>query len=497
MTIDAPLADERELVAPEPPPAGVPGPPAPAPRHRRWQDPNVLGVLVLVLAVAAFAIWWFLVRSTGSSSAAATPTDQVVAATSGDLSRTVSATGTVAAAQQASLSFGSAGTVTAVNVKAGDTVTTGEVLATIDPVQLQAAVSSAQSGVASAEAKLSDDRAAGASSTQISADDASLTSANDALTSAQSDLAGASLVATFDGTVASVNLSAGEQLGSGGNGATTATGSGSGSGQSSSSLGSGSGNGFGGNNNSSSSSTANGQIELVSSGHYTVSLGVGSSDIAQVAAGQSATLTVTNAVTNRGFGGFARLFGGGGATNGGGNGNGGNGNGGNGNGGNGTQNGGGATGATATGTVTDVGRVATASSGVASYPVTITFDAPATQFFVGATVTGAIDVATVHNAVQVPSRAVTTDTNGRSTVQVATDGTAGGARQTRVVTTGLVTGGETQIVSGLRAGESVVIAAPTFPGFAGNRTGTGGTGFPGGFGGFGGGDRAGTGGAAP
>ena len=43
--------------------------------------------------------------------------------------------------------------------------------------------------------------------------------------------------------------------------------------------------------------------------------------------------------------------------------------------------------------------------------------------------------------------------NGQATGQVATDGTATGARRTRVVTTGLVTGGETQIVRGLRAGE--------------------------------------------
>ena len=38
----------------------------------------------------------------------------------------------VAAAQTDNLSFTSPGTVTAVNVKAGDTVTTGQVLATID-----------------------------------------------------------------------------------------------------------------------------------------------------------------------------------------------------------------------------------------------------------------------------------------------------------------------------------------------------------------------------
>ena len=48
------------------------------------------------------------------------------------------------------------------------------------------------------------------------------TSANDALTNAQEALAGASLVATFDGTVASVDLTVGEQLGSGGTGGTDA-----------------------------------------------------------------------------------------------------------------------------------------------------------------------------------------------------------------------------------------------------------------------------------
>ncbi len=203
MTIDATRTEDPDASAPAPAQDGAPAGVAGHPR-RRWQDPTVLGVLVLAVAVIGFAIWWFLIRTTDGGTAAATPTDQVVAATTGDMSRTVSATGTVAAAQSASLSFSSPGTVTAVNVKAGDTVTTGEVLASIDPVQLQADVSAAQSSVASAEAKLSDDRAAGASSAQLAADEASVTSATDALTSAQADLAGASLVSTFDGTVASV-----------------------------------------------------------------------------------------------------------------------------------------------------------------------------------------------------------------------------------------------------------------------------------------------------
>ena len=101
--------------------------------------------------------------------------------TRGALTNTVSAQGTVAAAQTDDLSFSAAGTVTAVNVKAGDTVTTGQVLATIDSASLQSAVASAASTLAKAQATLSDDEASGASSDQISADQTSVPSATDSL----------------------------------------------------------------------------------------------------------------------------------------------------------------------------------------------------------------------------------------------------------------------------------------------------------------------------
>ena len=67
------------------------------------------------------------------------------------MSTTVSAEGTVEAAQTDDLSFTASGTVTAVNVKAGDTVTAGQVLATVDSAELQSAVTSAESNLASAE----------------------------------------------------------------------------------------------------------------------------------------------------------------------------------------------------------------------------------------------------------------------------------------------------------------------------------------------------------
>jgi len=468
---------------------------APAPASsgwRRWlRRPYVwLGLAFLV----ALGVWWFAIRSDDTSSTAtAAPTQQLVTVTRGTMSTPVSAEGTVAAAQTDNLSFPSSGTVTAVNVRAGDTVTAGQVLATIDSSQLQAAVSSAQATVASAQAKLSDDQAAGASDAQVSADETTLASANDALTSAQQSLDGASLVASFDGTVSEVNVTVGQQLSNGGTGATSATGSGSGSGRSSSSIGSGN-NGFGGGNNSSSSSSSSSpQIQVVSRGSYTVSLPVSSNDIANVAPGQSVTLTVTTSSANGpgggrfggfgGFGGFGRAQ----TPNAGGTGKGGAGNT--------TQpSANGSTGPTATGTVSDVAKVATATSGVATYPVTVTFTAPANDFYIGATVSGSIATNVRPNVLQVPVLAVT-NSNGTAAVTVATKGTLAGPHVTRTVTTGAVANGMIEITGGLREGESVVLTVPTFTRPTGG-TGTGGQftnggGFRGGFGGGAGGGGAG------
>jgi multidrug efflux pump subunit AcrA (membrane-fusion protein) len=457
---------------------------------RRLRKPYVWISIVVVIALA---VWWFGIRSTGSSNSSSavgvTLTKQLVTVTRGDMSDTVSADGTIAAAQTDNLSFSSAGTVTAVNVAAGDTVQAGQVLATIDSAQLQSAVSSAQSTLATAQAKLSDDEASGASAAQITADETSVTSANDALTSAQQALAGASLVATFNGTVSEVNITTGEQLGSSGTGGTGTTGSNSGSGRSSSSLGSSNSGGFAGGNTSSSSSA---QIQVVSKGSYTVSLPISSSDIANVQPGQTVTMTLTTA-TGSGFGGFGgafrALFGGGGGAGAGAGGTGSTGRTGTGGSnatGNGSSNAAGGGGATATGTVATVAKVASASSGVATYPVTVNFTADASQFYVGATVSGAIATNVRQNVLQVPTRAVTTDSNGDSVVTVATKGKLSGPTVTRVVKTGETANGNVEITSGLQEGDSVVVTVPTFTRSGSGSTSTG-TGNFGGFGGGGGG----------
>ena len=144
---------------------------------------------------------------------------------------------------------------------------------------------------------------------------------------------------------------------------------------------------------------------MVSKGQYTVSLSVDSNDIDGVAVGQPVTLTLsTSSAANGVLGGFGGRFGGrfGGVAAGGNTAATGNGAG-SAYGRHGVRAVGGATSAaTATGTVTDVAKVADASSGVATYPVTVTFTADANDFFVGSTVTAAIVTNTRTNVLQVP-----------------------------------------------------------------------------------------------
>jgi multidrug resistance efflux pump len=72
------------------------------------------------------------------------------------LSTTIAASGTVQSTQSVALTFGSAGKIASVNVKAGDKVTAGQELASLDTTQLQAALRSAQTSLATAQTKLSD-----------------------------------------------------------------------------------------------------------------------------------------------------------------------------------------------------------------------------------------------------------------------------------------------------------------------------------------------------
>ena len=183
-------------------------------RKKRW-----LVVGVVVILVAGLATGLTLGLTGGSPATGLVVSSEVVKVTTGTIKQTVATSGTLEPASEANLDFGVSGTVTAVDVKAGQTVTAGQVLATLGTTALQADVEAAEANLDAAQARLSSDEAAKGSTTEIDSDEASVTSAESSLTTAQTNLADASLTSTISGTVASVDLSVGQSVtgtGSGG-----------------------------------------------------------------------------------------------------------------------------------------------------------------------------------------------------------------------------------------------------------------------------------------
>jgi multidrug efflux pump subunit AcrA (membrane-fusion protein) len=423
--------------------------------HPLWRRPVVVvPAAVVIIGGAAF----FGLRSGKSNAANPAPTvnEQLYTVQPTTMRQTVSASGTIAPSDTEDLSFTSSGVVTAVNVKAGQHVKKGAVLATIDSAALQNAVQQANATYQSAQAQLTDDEDAGASSAQIASDEANVAAQEANVAAALTNLAGASLTSPIDGTVATVNLTVGQTLSSSGASGTDITGTGNGSGRSPSSGSDSNGQ----NSNSNNSSSA--QIEVVSNS-FVVNLSVDTATVGRVKVGETATVTpTTSSGTSRGNGqfgfpgGFAiRNFGSGsGGTNANGNGN--------------AQTNT-AVGASTTGKVTSVGTVASSSSGVATFPVVIDVDGAPDAFHDGASASAAIVYSETANVLAVPLNAVT-QSSGESYVTVSTNGKT----SRRTVTTGTTANGQIEITSGLQAGDQVVVTLPNFARNAG-RNGNGNT----------------------
>jgi len=178
------------------------------PHKKKW-------LAAVVLLAAAGAGGWLLL----TPSSAEPPAEQVTATATVDTQRdTVSATGTVEPAKRADLTFSVDGEVTGVRVTEGDTVTAGQVLATVDDALLAAEARAAESELDAAKARLSDETAAGASDTQLASADAEVAAATSRLTAAQEALDQAELTATIAGTVVEVELAVGDQVGTAQNG---------------------------------------------------------------------------------------------------------------------------------------------------------------------------------------------------------------------------------------------------------------------------------------
>jgi macrolide-specific efflux system membrane fusion protein len=382
-------------------------------KARQRRAGKLIVILPVVVVFSAAAAWAGVRVTSKKGSTTAQPTTRTVQVTRGTIAQTVSASGTLAAADTEALSFSSSGTVTAVGVKVGQKVKQGQVLATIDSAALQSQVVQAAAQVAAAKSTLSSDTSAGASSAQLAADTAALASDGAQYTSAVTALEGSTLVSPITGTVATVNLTVGQQLGSSG-------GSGNSLGNASSAASSA---------NSSASAASSTEIEVVSSS-LVVNLSVDDTQIGNLKVGQAATVS-----------------------------------------------------GSVTGKVTSVGTIASTSSGVASFPVVVAVTGSTSGLFSGATASVVVTYHQLANVLVVPALAVS-QSNGSSFVTVS----ANGKQTKQPVTTGLSSGGQIEIKSGLTAGQEVVITVPAA--ITRRTTGSGGSGangFPtGGFGGAGG-----------
>jgi macrolide-specific efflux system membrane fusion protein len=398
---------------------------------RRLRGRPRLLVTVAVIGALAIGIGTYTATRGGGAAAAGTSTTVQTVAT-GTIRQSVSATGTLAPAQQESLTFPVSGQITAVDVAVGDKVTAGQTLATINSASLAVNVAQAKASVASAQAKVDNDTTSGADATQTAADQAALSAANNQLASAQTQQAQATMTSPIAGVVATVNIVKGQ----------TVSGTSS-SGSSGASVGSGGGAGGAGGaggsaaSSSTSTTTSTAQILVISTNSWIVNATVDATSVGLIAKGEQAQLTVT-----------------------------------------------GATG-TVYGTISSIGLVSSSTSTTASYPVVVAVTGSPTGMHDGASVTAALIYKQLTNVVVVPSTALHRNSNATQYVQQVTNGKT----VDTTVQVGVASGGQTEITSGLKAGDQIL--APVLPA---RRAGTGtstGTGTRGGAGGTGGGGTGG------
>jgi macrolide-specific efflux system membrane fusion protein len=431
----------------------------------------VLYSTLTVAVVGAGGLAYGAIDSSGGSSTKTAT--RLVSATMGTVSQTVTATGTVQPAASYDVNFTNGGVLTAVKVKAGDKVTAGQVLATIDPAKARVALESAQADLSSAQQKLNQAKnpttttttaavsqegqgqggagSQGGAGTQATVTQAAVTPTVDPVTVAQAQAAvhqaelavsdaqkaldATTLKAPAAGTISAVNFTVGQTVGGGGTGASATSSSSSSSGSGSSGSGS-SGSGSSGSSASSSKAFAT----LLDLDHMVVKVGFPEADAGKVAAGQPVTLSIDSLTGQR-----------------------------------------------LSGSVTEIDTTSTVVSNVVTYNAVVAFDAVPAAVKPGMTASVSVIAASRDNVISLPSAAISTS-GGQSTVTVRT----AGKDETRPVVTGLKGDGTTEIASGLNEGDQVVMSVGVVSTNTNRSTGTQtrtgtGTGTVGGGGTFGGG----------
>jgi HlyD family secretion protein len=117
---------------------------------------------------------------------------RVASAVTGDVSQTVSVSGTVDHVNRADVSFGTGGTVSTLSVGVGDSVSAGQSLGSLETSSLQAAVDKADSDLDTAETNLTS--ASSAAESAVESADSSDSSGSSDSSSGKSDSAAAGLV---------------------------------------------------------------------------------------------------------------------------------------------------------------------------------------------------------------------------------------------------------------------------------------------------------------
>jgi multidrug efflux pump subunit AcrA (membrane-fusion protein) len=404
---------------------------------------GIVAVAVLALLALGSTVGALLLPDSQSTAVASTGSTSTVRR--GTVALTASAAGTVQAATTRGLSFSMNGTVTELNVKTGDSVTAGQVLAKIDDTDAQNAVDAAQTDVNSAQDALT--------AAQVTA---TATPATGACQNATTDYVSPS-PATDDSPRPS--SSAASPAGSppasqhNGGGSAGGTGSAGGSGACGTASGgsgaTGSGSGRGGSADSllsaqqqlndaqlalvqaqqklagtvitapvagtvlSVSGTA-GAAETVSGTGFIVLSGVDDTqvtayftetDVAHLAVGQTTSITLPDR-----------------------------------------------SGQTYTGKVSQVSLVGTADNQLVRYGVMVAFDQAPSGLLFGQSANVVVTVSSVANVLYVPSSAVTDIHNGSGTVAVRT----GGHDERRTVGVGLRSDQYTEVTSGLNQGDTVL-----------------------------------------
>lgn len=391
-----------------------------------------LGIVVVGALVGAY-----FVINPPSASTASSDTQLTATVQQGTVSNTITASGTVAPAREVSASFAVSGTIATVAVTLGQTVAAGDVLGTLDTTALQRTVNEDQTQLNNAIASLSDAKADLATTTTASTQNAggqngstSTSNAKAQVRSAQSQVNTASdTLAQAKANLASATLTApiaGLVVAVNGTvGESASSGSGASTGSAT------------GSSSAASSATGSGFVTIADVSGMTVTAAIAEADIASVTVGQTAKVT---------FPAVADL--------------------------------------TADAKVTAIAPTATSSNSVVTYATTVTLDSIPTGLRLGQTASVAITTKTsAADALYVPTAAITT-ANGVSTVKVV-DATDKSKTTTVTVKLGVVGNTGTEITSGLKLGETVVlgtVATPTGTTGSTTRTGTSGrNGFGGGF----------------